>query len=90
MGGNNMTSTRAGNHQHNIKRSQITPVISAASLKALTRPAASCPVMASTTRSVSDGCTVACTSFSSLIMLASICTQPAHGHQLELTGNIIM
>lgn len=35
------------------------PVISAASLKALTSPAASWPVMASTTRSVSDGCTVA-------------------------------
>lgn len=41
------------------KARKASPVISAASLKALTRPAASCPVMASTTSSVSEGCTVA-------------------------------
>ena len=51
------------------------PVISAASLKALTSPAASCPVMASTTRSVSLGRMAACTSRSSLIMRGSICAR---------------
>ena len=49
------------------------PVISAASLNALTRPAASWPVIASTTSSVSVGFTAFRTSPSSRIMRSSIC-----------------
>ncbi len=49
----------------------------AASLKALTSVAASCPVMASTTSSVSVGRTAAFTAASSAIMASSICSRPA-------------
>ena len=60
-------------------------MISAASLKDLTSPAASWPVMASTTSSVSLGWIAACTSRSSLIMRASICAQaPAECSELAL------
>mmetsp|Transcript_26034 Transcript_26034/g.70506 ORF Transcript_26034/g.70506 Transcript_26034/m.70506 type:complete len:307 (-) Transcript_26034:67-987(-) len=56
---------------------RIAPVMSAWSLKALTKFAASCPVMASTTRSVSVGLIAALVSFSSFIISSSICKRPA-------------
>ncbi|MNH24158.1 hypothetical protein D3C79_840760 [compost metagenome] len=54
-----------------------TPVSGSASPKALAVLAASWPVMASTTNSVSIGLTAACSALISSIMSASMCRRPA-------------
>mmetsp|Transcript_25133 Transcript_25133/g.63754 ORF Transcript_25133/g.63754 Transcript_25133/m.63754 type:complete len:324 (-) Transcript_25133:60-1031(-) len=56
---------------------RMAPLMSTWSLNALTRPAASCPVMASTTSSVSVGRMAALMLRSSPIMSASTCSRPA-------------
>mmetsp|Transcript_6365 Transcript_6365/g.14124 ORF Transcript_6365/g.14124 Transcript_6365/m.14124 type:complete len:207 (-) Transcript_6365:393-1013(-) len=56
---------------------RMAPVMSTSSLKVLTSEAASWPVMASTTSSVSVGRTAVLMSFSSVIISPSICRRPA-------------